>query len=390
LTPLRRLKTASEYFAGGRFAESEAICGELAAEGFRSPELAALYGELLALRNRPGEAGPWLREALVDLPGSRRLLALLAQCLARGGELGAAADLYRSLGRTALAETLTRLAPEGWYRVAIPAAGAERPWLPDLALPLVTAEINGVPGRFLLDTGVGETLIDPALAAPAGLEALGEEPIHFPSGPAGLVHHSLIHSLALGPVRLQGVPAQVYATREAFAALLALPVDGIIGTGVLSRVVTTLDYRARVLRLGAAATPGAGTPFYLAGDHYPLVPARINDRLDILLFLDTGMSGAAAGFPISTARAAELEVALGIEGEGFGVDHSLAAQPLLCRSLEVAGLRREHLIGMLLPSFRLERRFGFRIGGLLGDGFINAAALTLDFDAMRLGLSIQG
>lgn len=44
------------------------------------------------------------------------------------------------------------------------------------------------------------------------------------------------------------------------------------------------------------------------------------------------------------------------------------------------------MIGMLLPSFCLQRRFGFRIGGLLGDGFINAAVLTLDFDAMRLAL----
>lgn len=386
LIHLRRLKTASEYFAGGRFAESEAICAELAAEGFRPPELAALYGELLVLRNRPGEAEPWLREAQAELSGSRRLLALLAQCRARQGALGEAAELYRSLGRTALAEKLGRLASDGWYRLGLPATGTELAWLPDLALPLVPAEINGVAGRFLLDTGVGETLIDPALAGPAGLELLGEEPIHFPSGPAGAVQHSLIESVALGPVRLQGVPAQVYATREAFAALLALPVDGIIGTGVLSRLPTTLDYRARVLRLGRAAELGDGTPFYLAGDHYPLVPARINDRLDTLLFLDTGMSGAAAGFPLSTARVAELEVALGIEGEGFGVDHSLAAQPLLCRSLEVAGLRREGLIGMLLPSFRLERRFGFRIGGLLGDGFINTAALTLDFDAMRLAL----
>lgn len=94
-----------------------------------------------------------------------------------------------------------------------------------------------------------------------------------------------------------------------------------------SRLATTLDYRARVLRLAPAANLIGGAHFYLAGDHYPLVPARINDRLGTLLFLDTGMSGAAAGFPLTTARVAELEVALGIEGEGFGVDHSLAAQP---------------------------------------------------------------
>jgi len=45
LTALRRRKIASEYFAGARFAESEAMWRGLAAEGFHPPELAALLGD---------------------------------------------------------------------------------------------------------------------------------------------------------------------------------------------------------------------------------------------------------------------------------------------------------------------------------------------------------
>ena len=42
--------------------------------------------------------------------------------------------------------------------------------------------------------------------------------------------------------------------------------------------------------------------------------------------------------------------------------------------------------GMLLARFRLEHQFGFRIGGLLGDGFIGNGRLRIDFAAMRVSV----
>lgn len=387
MTPQRRLKTASELFAGGRFAESEALCRELAAADFRPPELCGLLGELLVLANRPDEAQPWLDAALAELPESPRLLGLLALCHTRRDRLAEAAALYRRLARPALADKLERLAPDGWYRLS---GTADVPWLPDTPLPLVTARINGIEGRFLVDTGVGETLVDPALARAAGIESLGEEPIHFPAGPAGSVAHAVVPELALDRLTLAGVPAQIHPTREAFASLIRVPVDGILGSGLLFHMPATLDYPARRLRLGPGEAVHDGISFYLAGDQYPLVRARVNDRLDALLFLDTGMSGAAAGFPLSIARAADLPLAVAATGEGFGVASTLAARPLLCPVIEAAGLRRHDLPGMLLGRFRLEHRFGFRIGGLLGDGFVNRSALSLDFGRMRLRLTAPG
>jgi hypothetical protein len=41
---------------------------------------------------------------------------------------------------------------------------------------------------------------------------------------------------------------------------------------------------------------------------------------------------------------------------------------------------------MLMANFALERRFGFRIGGLLGDGFVNRGVLELDFAAALVRL----
>jgi hypothetical protein len=130
-----------------------------------------------------------------------------------------------------------------------------------------------------------------------------------------------------------------------------------------------------------------GSPFYWAADQYPLVPARLNDRLDTLLLLDTGLSGTAFGLSLSSAQAAEVELAPATTGVGYGVQHQLHAHALRCQSLSAAGHRRQNLIGMLLQPFRLEHRFGFRIGGLLGDGFIEGRCLWLDFTRMRIAIT---
>jgi hypothetical protein len=373
----RRLKTAAELFAGGRLTAASELAGILWAEGERAPELAVLYGELALLGGRVDHAEMALRLALEAMEGHPRLPGLLAVCLCRAGRLAEAAGLYRRLGRLGLAEKLARLATSGWYRAS--GAGAEIPWLLDSDLPAVEALVDGVPARFILDTGVGETLLDRGIAGRLGLESLGAERIHFPAGPAGEVDHAILDVLELGSLRVNDLPVQIHPVRQGFAGLLPFPVDGVLGTGLFSQVQTSLDYPGRCLRLSPGRRLGGGAPLFLGGEQYPLVEARLNDRLDTLLFLDTGMSGAALAVPLSIARLADVDLALGRAGAGYGVGQSLQAQPIRCRSLNAAGSTQQDLPGMLLRSFKLERRFAFRIGGLVGDGFVRAGCLELDF-----------
>lgn len=52
-------------------------------------------------------------------------------------------------------------------------------------------------------------------------------------------------------------------------------------------------------------------------------------------------------------------------------------------------LRRAGRLGEAAALYcRLERRFGFRIGGLVGDGFVRAGCLDLDFANGRVRLSV--
>jgi len=386
----RHLKTATELFHGGRLAEAAALCEALAADGEASGQFRGLFGELQVLRNRTDAAEPLLVAALAEAPESVRLRGLLAETYRRAGRLLEAAGLYRDLHRPALATKLAA-AGGGWYRLTPPTAPITLPWLGASGPALIEARVgDGRIGRFLIDTGVGETLLDPHLASAIGVTQFGEEAIHFPAGPAGRVGHGLLSRLALGELVIEGVPVQVYDTRTAMAGLLPLPVDGVIGSGLLSRLPVALDYARRELRLGDAMG-GDGdetsSPFYWAADQYPLVPARLNDRLDTLLFLDTGLSGTAFGLSLSSAQAAEVELADANQGVGYGVQHQFQAHTLRCQSLSAAGHRRQGLNGMLLQPFRLEHRFGFRIGGLLGDGFIGGRCLWLDFTRMRIAIT---
>lgn len=381
----RRLKTAAELFAGGRLAHASDLARTLWAEGDRSPELAVLYGELALLGYRIAEAEAALRLAREALMGHPRLTGLLAETLRRAGRLAEAAQLYLPLGRVALAQKLARLAPQGWYLLS--GEAAEVPWLPDSELPMVEALADGVPVRMILDTGVGETLLDRGIAGQLGLESFGAERIHFPAGPAGEVDHGILGRLELGDLCVRDLPVQVHPLREAFAGLLPLEVDGVLGTGLFCQVCTTLDYGDRCLRLEPGRRLTAGEPLYLAGEHYPLVEARVNDRLDTLLFLDTGMSGAALALPASTARLAGVALDVAREGVGYGVGQALEAQPIRCRSLTAAGATRWDLLGMVIDRFKLERRFGLRIGGLVGDGFVRGGCLELDFPGGRVRLS---
>ena len=200
------------------------------------------------------------------------------------------------------------------------------------------------------------------------------------------MQHALLPALTLGPLRLEQLPVQLHETRTTLAGLVSMPIDGIIGGNVLARCPVALDYGGRQLRFGSMAPASAGVPFYLAADGYPLLPAQVNERATTLLFLDTGMTGTGVALPLSTARQANVDLLSGVEGVGFGVRNSLPAQPICCSSLAAGGVERRMLPGMLLPEFRLERRFGFRIGGLLGDGFIGEGCLHLDYGRMRLAI----
>jgi hypothetical protein len=188
-------------------------------------------------------------------------------------------------------------------------------------------------------------------------------------------------------LELATVPVALRSVRAAFEDLLPVPVDGILGTGVLARFLATLDYRQRVLTLNPRGQLTRGVPLYLGGALSPLVQARLNDRLECLLLLDTGMTGTALALPPATARLMDLDLNQSPVGRRYGVGASRHARPITLGELTALGVTRGDMPAVLTDALDLEHRLGFRVGGLLGQGFLEGGVLELDLRAGRARLT---
>jgi predicted aspartyl protease len=112
----------------------------------------------------------------------------------------------------------------------------------------VTVAVNGVPLRFVLDTGADGNVVRPEVAASLGLPLSdGTVPASGGGGAIAPVHATTLRELAVGGARL----------RDALAYVIPLPVelrgDGILGASFFRAFTPRFDYAAGRLRLTPAA-----------------------------------------------------------------------------------------------------------------------------------------
>lgn len=134
-------------------------------------------------------------------------------------------------------------------------------------------------GRFLVDTGIGITIVHPTLADRAGLERTGEHQVgHRMSGQEVRVPLVRVPELQLGEHVVSDVLAGVADLGDTDGEN---GFEGIIGLDLLGDLPLTVDPFARVIRLGAAAPECATST---------IVPVRLHQdglavdlRVDLLL-----------------------------------------------------------------------------------------------------------
>jgi predicted aspartyl protease len=115
------------------------------------------------------------------------------------------------------------------------------------SMMFVSAAVNGVPARLLLDTGATKTMIRPMLAQLAGIEP-GREARHARIIVAGGGELSVplvrARSLAVNEATVHAIEIGVYdATPD------LRDVDGILGTDYLGHFTVTIDRQTRTLLL---------------------------------------------------------------------------------------------------------------------------------------------
>ncbi len=127
--------------------------------------------------------------------------------------------------------------------------------------PILLVRVNGekTPLRFVLDTGSGMSVISEVTAKRLGLRIVARGGLARAVGGGGRfeIAYGFLSSLEIGEVRIQNVPVYI----RHFYDETKTPIDGYIGLSVISKFITSVDYRACTLTLthrqSASADPSS-------------------------------------------------------------------------------------------------------------------------------------
>lgn len=380
ITQLRRF--ATKLFIDGLYSDANTVLAKLADQtaGDRA-QIALRRAQIGMLGDRMADVEQQLAIARGEYGRHVYFVGLQADMAVRKGDLPSAAAALRLLGRHARAAHLESFDGH-WYRNTEISASPVA-WQDRHALPLFEVEVNGRIGRFILDTGTGDCLLDSKFARRAGVEGGHHDHAGFAGGHIGRWQLARIDSLSIGGSRFERLPAMIAPLANTFChGFVDTSVDGIVGAGLL-RVAggIDIDYRQARFRLGPPNVED-GEPLWIAGTHYPLTPCRANGGPSSSWFVDSGMSGIDLACSPSAARRHGARSQKGnIEAHGGG--GSLAAKAVRIREFRHADVEYPELPAAVLPNFKLGRELGIRIGGIIGHEWLARHRVQLDYRKMR-------
>ncbi|HBY95009.1 MAG TPA: hypothetical protein DEP84_13800, partial [Chloroflexi bacterium] len=251
----------------------------------------------------------------------------LAWAYARLGRYDLAAPLLDRLpGQTPLARLLGSFGDRAGYRLSPGFETAEVPLVTRDPVPFVEVEVGSGSYLFVIDTGIGDVILDSGLARDLGLPLFGDGEVSVAAAQGGTVGYARLPRLKLGPVEVYDLPVEIADVRRAAPQL-----HGFIGTNLLARFRPTFDLARGQLRLGPRTEPfhpGSGARaagFWLFDGHVILAPGAIGQD-ETLLAVASGIAGAGLFMPESSVRQAGLAAALRPEEALTGVGGGGAQQ----------------------------------------------------------------
>jgi predicted aspartyl protease len=213
-------------------------------------------------------------------------------------------------------------------------ATSRLPFLQTDPLLLIDVSVNGLePVPFVVDTGAATIGLVPELARRAGVPLVGTMQAMGVGGRSIALHLARVDRVRLGDFEIRNVPGSTGGNiATGVRAPDGRPVQGNIGTIVLSHCLSTLDYvgAALILRRKTAAllrqfeaearaAAAAVMPFWIYTDHLMEAMGTVNGHGPMLFTVDTGSNAdyASKGFFPSWATVKEA---------GIHVDKSKAYQ----------------------------------------------------------------
>lgn len=387
---------ADSLYTAGHFHDAAELYSDLARREPGRLDIHVRLGRLALLHNYPGQAIEHFATVLNNGLRSMANWEMLADAYLQNDEPGQAALCYERAGRSGLAGTLAVMASLDVRQVTGPVDSVELEWLTGPNLPLVKIEVNGYPLNLLVDTAASDLVLDEKSAIAAGVPHGGSETRFFAGGLSSKVTYGYIEKLKLGELAVQHILTQHLDLQDRLARFTpGVPVHGILGLSVLSRFTTSLDFMQGCLRLSTVrdirnrSSPEITTnalPMWIADHQFILLQAQMRNTQTGLWAVDTGMSGAAVAISSATAEAAGLTRQVGMQEAGMGGGGAVEGQRVRLPGLRLGAVERQDVEGILLQSFPLQDRLGFRLAGMLAADFFHGARLSLDFSRMQLTL----
>ncbi len=293
-----------------------------------------------------------------------------------------------------LAQVHARRPASGEYEIKMGDNPVRVPFVATDPLPILMVRVNGARNAyFKLDTGAGPVMLNSELANELGIKAKDGSIGTFAGGKHAPVQRAMLDSIALGSVTVTNLPALV-PSRNRIKLRNGLWIDGVIGTGLLSRFLTTIDYPhgALVLRprsdssafeAQAARNGAVRVPLWLVGDYSLFARGRLGDAPEGLFSIDTGCAGCGVLATDAGLKAAHItpDAAHAFRGRGGG--GTVTALPFTA-DVTLGSVTEHRVRGVYTPEGSPYGLFPFEVEGAISHGFFRRYALTLDFDAMLL------
>lgn len=401
------------WYRAGRFPEAERAFRRALDADPDDPGALAGAGAVALLHNRLDDATALLRRVAERSPDDVRALRHLAEATYRADDVEASAAWWRRVAANVdgeqrreaevVARKLASHRGATPYRIDGGAREIRVPFAVTDPVPMIEVTLpDGATVPFLIDTGAHEVYVDQAVARDLQLVTHGTTRPVFAGGLTAPVAHAWLDGLIMGGARISDVPVHILDL-TVLGEVGGLPVRGVIGTALLSRFLSTINYpggalelrprtadQSRAFALQAGRRGQHVVPFWLAGTHFVLAWGSVNGGDPMLLFADTGGAGIAFTGPMSTIERAgiTLQPAHGEVGPGGGGDTPYV--PFVVGELTLGDVIGRDLVGVANPDADYLKdvfgQFPFPVGGIVSHQFFRPYALTFDFVGMRMYL----
>jgi hypothetical protein len=413
-----RLELAKGLYQAGSIAESRQALEPLLAASKPSLEAVFLGAEIEYLKGNYGRAEALLEKAMVLKPKDDdvqfKAQTKLVYAYYQTNEFARAQGLFKGLeSRVKLPywDLLKAFGQEKPYGIAW-SGGAQKTEVPFLItdpLPVISVEVQGRQIYAFIDTGADTFVLDPDAAAALGIKPLVSMTGTFAGGKKAEVGLGKVDSLKIGDVTMTSVPIALLPTARFSEGLTGgkYALGGIVGTGVLKQFLSTIDYvnsrltlrpRTEASRSALRADLKGRTivemPFVMASTHFILTWGSLNDKQDLVFFVDSGLASEAAfAAPNATLEYAGIEipetkVREGNMGGGGGAGFATGQFPI--RELALGPLTQKNLkgsYGVAPPTAYWG--LGFIEDGLISHQFLRRYSWTIDFADMTMIFALK-